>query len=64
MKYAISCDHHHATAGGGDLAKKLIDIYFTLFQMILEGHIGRAAGAAKQQEAKAPTKDKGRHRDR
>ena len=52
------------SAGGSDLAKRLIDIYFTLFKMILEGHIGRAAAAVKQQEAKAPAKDKDRHRDR
>ena len=46
------------------MAKRLIDIYFTLFKMILEGHIGRAAAAVKQQEAKHPTKSKDRHRDR
>lgn len=46
------------------MAKRLIDIYFTLFKMILEGHIGRAAAAVKQQEAKQPTKSKDRHRDR
>ena len=51
-------------AGGIDLAQRLIDIYFTLFKMILEGHIGRAAAAVKQQEAKHPTKSKDRHRDR
>ena len=50
--------------GGGDLANRLIASFFTLFKMILEGHIGRAASTAKQQEAKAPAKDKGRHRDR
>lgn len=46
------------------MAKRLIDIYFTLFKMILEGHIGRAAAAVKQQEVKHPTKSKDRHRDR
>ena len=51
-------------AGGSDLAKRLIDIYFTLFKLILEGHIGRAAASVKQQEAKLPAKSKDRHRDR
>ena len=51
-------------AGGSDLAKRLIDIYFTLFKMIQEGHIGRAAAAVKDQEAKLPAKAKDRHRDR
>lgn len=46
------------------MAKRLIDIYFTLFKMILEGHIGRAAAAVKLQEAKLPAKSKDRHRDR
>ena len=32
--------------------------------MILEGHIGRAAAAAKEQEAMLPAKTKDRHRDR
>ncbi|KAL3136772.1 hypothetical protein ABBQ38_005486 [Trebouxia sp. C0009 RCD-2024] len=53
---------HNASQGGSDLAKRLIDIYFTLFKMILEGHIGRAAAAVKQQEAKHPTKTGGRGR--
>ena len=57
----LACLGH---AGGSDLAQRLIDIYFTLFKMILEGHIGRAAAAVKQQEAKHPTKSKDRHRDR
>lgn len=46
------------------MAKRLIDIYFTLFKMILEGHIGRAAAAVKQQEAKHPSTPKDRHRNR
>jgi len=58
------CEALLTTTGGSDLAKRLIDIYFTLFKMILEGHIGRAAAAAKEQEAKLPAKSKDRHRDR
>lgn len=30
-------------AGGGTLSRKLIDLYFTLFKMILDGKIGTAA---------------------
>ena len=60
----IDADFGGVLPGGGDLAKRLIDIYFSLFKMILEGHIGRAAAAVKEQEAKQPVKNKDRHRDR
>ena len=51
-------------AGGSVLANKLIDIYFTLFKMILEGHAGHAAAATKSQEeaAAAAQPKKNRHR--
>ena len=46
------------------MANKLIDIYFTLFKMILEGHAGHAAAATKSQEeaAAAAQPKKNRHR--
>ncbi|KAL4421400.1 hypothetical protein ABPG75_010691 [Micractinium tetrahymenae] len=40
-------------APGGSLAKRLIDLYFTLFQMILDGKIGTAAQLSKAQQDKA-----------
>ncbi|KAG2496991.1 hypothetical protein HYH03_004996 [Edaphochlamys debaryana] len=43
---------HRASEGGDALAKQLIDLYFTLFRMVVEGHIGSAAGIRKQQEEK------------
>lgn len=55
---------HLNAAGGSDLAKRLIEIYFTLFKLILEGQMGRAAATAKEEEAKKATKGKDRHRDR
>lgn len=33
-------------AGGGTLSRKLIDLYFTLFKMILDGKIGTAASVS------------------
>ncbi|KXZ46949.1 hypothetical protein GPECTOR_39g443 [Gonium pectorale] len=41
---------HRASEGGDALAKQLIDLYFTLFRMVVEGHIGGAAQLRKQQE--------------
>ena len=51
----------HITSGGSDLARKLIDIYFSLFQLILEGKLGHAADlrAAREQKA-AAQKGKGK----
>lgn len=40
---------HKESEGGGGLARKLVDIYFTLFKMLVEGHIGQAAQVKKQQ---------------
>ncbi len=37
-------------AGGGDLAKKLIDVYLTLFQLIMTGKVGHAAAAQRAAE--------------
>ncbi|GFR50755.1 hypothetical protein Agub_g13022, partial [Astrephomene gubernaculifera] len=43
---------HRASEGGDALAKQLIDLYFTLFRLVVEGHIGAAAQLRKQQEEK------------
>lgn len=56
-------------AGGSALAKKLINTYFTLFHLILEGKAGRAAeiqavrqSQAEKQRGKVGKQDKkGRH---
>lgn len=40
---------HKEAHGGSALAKKLIDLYFTLFKMLVEGNIGRAAEVKKVQ---------------
>ena len=42
---------HKEREGGSELAKKMIDIYFSLFKLIMAGKMGRAATlAAAQQE--------------
>lgn len=41
------------TAGGGELAKKLIDMYMTLFQLIITGKVGHAAAAQRAAEERA-----------
>ena len=65
-------------AGGPALARKLVDLYFGLFQLILKGSLGRAADAERERQAKklgpaqhsAPpphlmgAKKKDRHRNR
>lgn len=43
---------HKVSEGGSDLAKKLIDLYFTVFRMVIEGHFGLAGEARKAQEAR------------
>ncbi|KAI3423892.1 hypothetical protein D9Q98_009726 [Chlorella vulgaris] len=40
-------------AGQGSLARRLIDVYFTVFRMILDGKIGTAAQLNKAQQDKA-----------
>ena len=40
---------HRDSEGGAALAKKLADLYFTLFRMVVEGHIGGAVALRKQQ---------------
>lgn len=40
-------------AGGSALAQKLVDIYFTLFKLILEGKLGHASELAAAREEKA-----------
>ncbi|KAI7841479.1 hypothetical protein COHA_004873 [Chlorella ohadii] len=40
-------------AAGGSLARRLIDVYFTVFKMVLDGKIGTAAQLAKAQADKA-----------
>eukprot|EP00884_Botryococcus_braunii_P007419 jgi/Botrbrau1/16679/Bobra.0068s0095.1 len=44
---------HRPEDGGGALAQKLMDVYFTLFKQILEGRMGRAAEMAKEGAAAA-----------
>ncbi|KAK9820060.1 hypothetical protein WJX72_005600 [[Myrmecia] bisecta] len=44
---------HRESEGGSALAKKLIDVYFGLFKLILEGQVGHAASLARAREAKA-----------
>jgi len=51
-------------AGGAALAQKLLDVYLTLFQLILDGRLGHAAEAAAAAASKAAAAAKGRHRDR
>jgi hypothetical protein len=36
-----------ASEGGSALAKKLIELYFTMFRMVIQGHFGRAGEARK-----------------
>ena len=45
-------------AGGGALAEKLVETYFTLFKLILEGKLGHAGqlAAAKEEKASLPGK--------
>jgi ribosome biogenesis protein MAK21 len=55
---------HRPQEGGSALAQKLIDIYFSLFRLLLEGRLGNAAVRQQQQdEAAAAQKGKGRWRD-
>ena len=35
--------------GGPALARRLVDLYFTMFRMIVEGQVGSAAEASKVQ---------------
>ena len=50
-------------SGGAALAQKLVDIYLTLFRLILEGHLGNAAAASRAREQKAASsRAKGRWR--
>lgn len=51
-------------AGGSALAKKLINIYFTLFQLILEGKVGRTADKleAEKEKEKKPKKNGQAHK--
>ncbi len=39
-----------AAAGGGELAKQLISVYLTLFQLIMSGKAGHAAAAHRAAE--------------
>ena len=48
-------------AGGGKLAEKLIDIYFTLFKLILEGRLGHAAEVKQHQEQKQAQPQHNKH---
>eukprot|EP00798_Chlamydomonas_sp_ICE-L_P018712 gene18712-25235_t len=43
---------HKDSEGGADLAKKLIDLYFVVFKLIIEGHMGNAAETKKIHEEK------------
>ena len=46
------------SAGGGVLAEKLVETYFTLFKFILEGKLGHGGqlAAAKEEKASLPSK--------
>ncbi|KAK9819570.1 hypothetical protein WJX81_001337 [Elliptochloris bilobata] len=55
---------HSPAHGGTALAQKLLDVYLSLFQLILDGRLGHAAEAAAARFAKAAAAAKGRHRDR
>jgi hypothetical protein len=60
---------HNAKLGGAKLAEKLIDIYFTLFRLVLDRKIGvaaeRAEGlAARDAAAATAPSHKGRHKVR
>lgn len=49
--------------GGSALAQKLIDVYFSLFKLLLEGRLGTAAARQEQQQQqKGGGKGKGKHR--
>ncbi len=39
--------HTQKSEGGGELAKKLVELYFTMFRLVIEGHFGRAGEARK-----------------
>lgn len=47
--------------GGSALALKLVDVYFSLFKLLLEGRLGTAAARQQQQEAAAAAAG-GKHR--
>ncbi|CAL8467747.1 g7285 [Coccomyxa elongata] len=49
---------HNTKEGGTALAQKLVDIYFTLFKLILEGKLGHGSELAAAREAKAQAKHK------
>ncbi|GAB4813011.1 hypothetical protein N2152v2_000057 [Parachlorella kessleri] len=49
---------HRDSTGGAVLARRLVDLYFTLFKMTLDGKIGTAASLAKQKEEKAAERGK------
>ncbi len=44
---------HRSSEGGEALARRLVELYFTLFRMVVEGHIGAAAGLRKKQVGRA-----------
>lgn len=46
----------YSYAGGSALASKLLQVYFTLFKMLLAGRIGYAAEADKKRQDKAAAK--------
>jgi ribosome biogenesis protein MAK21 len=54
---------HRPQEGGFALAQKLIDIYFSLFRLLLEGRLGNAAAREQQKADAAKSKGKGRWRD-
>eukprot|EP00877_Chromochloris_zofingiensis_P004217 jgi/Chrzof1/13797/Cz08g12230.t1 len=43
---------HRDSEGGSALAQKLIDIYFSMFRLIMEGQMGKAATMKRQQQEK------------
>ncbi|KAG1665927.1 hypothetical protein FOA52_004516 [Chlamydomonas sp. UWO 241] len=46
---------HKESEGGGGLALKLVELYFTMFRLVIQGHYGRAGEARKAQDEKYKT---------
>lgn len=43
----LACLLLQDSEGGAELAKKLVELYFTLFRLVIEGNFGRAGEARK-----------------
>jgi ribosome biogenesis protein MAK21 len=56
----IVLSHH---AGGPEVARKLIDVYFALFRLVVEGRMGTRARREEQKRNKGKGKGKGDRKD-